>query len=160
MDKRNYDLFNIDELDLVNECINQPKMYLKHSDMLARAKKNLERAKVRIDVVEAELSRKIRSNPKKYCGEDQRDAAIKAEIAIRLAKHDVTENFIEAQYKVNLVSGAVTALDQRKRQLENIITLRGQGYNAEVRVRKEDREEIDKMKKERATRRSGGRKKK
>lgn len=145
---------DIDELDLVNECINQPKLYLEYADQLAKAKKTLERYKIALDVKEAELNRKIRGNPTKYCGEDTRDAAIKAEVAIRLAKSNAQENVLTAQHTVNLLSNAVTAIDQRKRQLENIIALRGQGYNAEVRVRKEDREVIDELKKERAAKRT------
>lgn len=72
---------------------------------------------------------------------------------------------IEAKHEVDVLSAAVSALDQRKRALENLVTLHGQSYfstpsvrNLEPQARTAAAEKIEETGKKAA--RSRGRKKK
>jgi len=147
------DDIKIDETALDVEWLNQPRLCLKYSQELAEAKKEVDQAKEKLDVIRADLDKEIRNNPKKFGMEKITEGAIQSNIVI----HDLTLdsplcNFIqsnivihdlfrtaetrltEAKYKSEMIRAAVSAIEHRKDALENLVKLYGQQYFAGPKV--------------------------
>lgn len=124
------DLFEID-LDRLDEAwVQQPKLYHEWSTKLAEAKKDLEQAKARLSLVEAELFKSIRKNPSRYGVEKDTDSAVKAAIPMTDKHKTAVKRVISAQYDVNTTDAVVKTLEHRKRSLEGLVSLHGQQYFA------------------------------
>lgn len=150
-----FDFFNLDKYNLDEECLKQPQYYMKYAEKLASANKKVEQAKAAYNVAEAELQKKIRANPDKYCEGDSREGAIKAEITIRLAKHPAAKALIAAKHRQDVLQAAVSALDHRKRALQDLVQLFIAQYFSNPRLKGEDGKDVEnKLKQRRAARRT------
>lgn len=129
----------IDQDRLDKEWLQQPKLYLEYAEKLAEANDALSKRKSALEVVEAELSLDIRLNPFKYKftkvkpNNDEVEATLKLQEPYKLA----LEKYNRAQYRVDILKAAVTALDHKKRALENLVVLHGQSYFASPRAKGE-----------------------
>ena len=142
--KLNFDFFDININRLDEEWIDQPKKYLKYSELLTSAKEIVERCKARLEIagdefktVKAKLSLRIRKNPKKYFGNDSKptEAAIDDRIRVHPMRarakaviYKLTEDLIAANTEVSTYYSAVHTLDHRKAALERLVSLFGQSY--------------------------------
>lgn len=150
-----FDFFNIDRDRLDDEWVKQPGLYMEWGNKLADANKKVEQAKAAYNVAEAELQKKIRSDPEKYCDGDSREGAIKAEITIRLAKHPAAKKLIAAKHRQDVLQVAVTALDHRKRALQDAVQLFLGQYFSTPRLKGEEGKEVErKIKQRRAAKRT------
>ena len=123
------DLVDIDEGSLDQEWIDQPKRFLEHATLLADAKDALERAKARLDVTEAEIENEIRDNPVKYGLKlPVREGSIKLRVLLHADHKKATRKVNRCKHRVNILDAVVTALEHRKRALEKLVDLHGQGY--------------------------------
>jgi len=141
-----FDFFELDENELVEEWKNQPKIYFKYSELLTNAKEALERCKAQLEIAGDELKEakarvdlRIRKNPKKLLGSDEKPT--EAQIANRIIVHPLyakakakiyklNEELITLNKKVSTFYSAVHALDHRKSALERLVSLHGQNYYA------------------------------
>lgn len=125
------DLKNIIEIDhnaLDLEWIEQPKNFLLISTELADEKKLLEKLKLRADVTESEVAKNVRDNPDKYGLSKVTEAGIKSAVAGSDEMKKALQRIIDKKHDVDILQSAVTAMDHRKRALENLVTLHGQQY--------------------------------
>jgi len=150
-----FDFYEIDESRLEEEWDKQLKLNMRYTIAVADANKRVEQAKAAVDVAKAELERKIRSDPDKYCGGDSRDGAIKAEITIRLARHSATKKLISAKHHQDIMQGALAVVESRKYAIQDKVKLFLGNYFAEPRVKGEDQQEAkNKLKQRRAAKRT------
>jgi len=124
------DELEIDHNALDIEWLEQPKRFFEVAEQAAEAKRDVERAKLALEVAEAELDNDIRTNPATYGIAKITEGAIKSAIAVSAKYQDASNAYADAQYNNNMLQSAVAAWDQRKRALENLVYLHGQSYFA------------------------------
>jgi hypothetical protein len=88
----------------------------------------MNKAKEKLEFVEAELDREIRSNPVEHGLEKVTESTVKHVIIVSHTYVDAKERYINARYEYSVAKGAVTAFQHRKNALENLVTLHGQQY--------------------------------
>lgn len=128
MDFKEEIMINPEILDM--EWLDQPKLILKYSEMLATARVRYEKSKEKMDVYEAELALSIRSAPKDYGIDKITEQVIKYTIAADEERSVLYKEVIQKKYNVDMLQSAVNAFEHRKKALENLVTLHGQQYFA------------------------------
>jgi len=121
---------SIDQDALDVEWLDQPKVFFEISAELADSKKKLERIKLAVDVTVAELAKNIRENPEQFGISKVTESAIKEAIATSPEQNQAMKRIIAQKHEVEILQAGVSSFDQRKRALENLVTLHGQQYFA------------------------------
>jgi hypothetical protein len=131
-----------DSLDI--ECLEQPTLMLKYTRHLASCEREKDRAKEKLELVRAELDRKIRLNPEKFKIDKLTDKVVENTIPMQDDFIDASDAFIEAKYEWNTARGVVDSIEQRKAMLEAMIRLHGQQYFAGPKVPRDLADEVKK----------------
>ncbi len=143
--EENYDFFDIDTNDLVNEWITQPKLFFKWAEKLAKARRILDAASGALKVIKAEVDLAVRTHPQKYKipkGTTLTEPRI-ANALIQTTKVKEASKIVRIkQYRVHQLEAIVKSLDQRKNALANIVSLHGQNYFATPRPTKETKKDV------------------
>lgn len=131
MGKLNYekDMW-IDDTALDVECLHQPQLMMRYSRALADAKREVTRLKEQLDIVRAELDKKVRTDPDKYGLDKITESVVTNTIMLDTQYQAAVDDLRDAQYEVNMLIGAVDSVQQRKDMLEALIKLHGQQYFA------------------------------
>lgn len=136
-------ILSIDENMLDEEWIGQPRLFFQHAEKLAGARNALDEAKVRLEIVKAGLSRAIREDPASFGLPKITEASVEAAICEQAKFITAQSEVRHLKHKVDVLAAAVTALDHRKKALENLVTLHGQNYFSVPQARTpEDREAV------------------
>lgn len=137
----------IDDQRLDREWLRQPVVYRQLAENAANARFMLEQAKSDLDVVKADLYFDIAALPDKYGLSKTTETAIQSKIV-------QCESFQEAQDLVNerarslgLAQALVSACDQRKQALENLVKLHLADYYSAPRADNSDKEAVEEMEK-------------
>ncbi len=149
----------IDEFKLDEEWMGQAKLRREWGEKHADAIFEMDEAKSKLAVVEAELGREMRNDPEEFdLGKKATEAAIKGTIPLH-SKHQVaTRNLNEAKHAAKILEAAVEGIEHRKRALEKLVDLHGRDYFGDKpRPSKENKEAVEEMEK-RTIRRRGRRK--
>lgn len=144
----------IDRDSLDEEWINQPELFFKYASRSAKASREVDEAKAELEVVKAELDKRIRSNPGKFGVGKISEKAIEGAMARTSEFQDATETYIKAKYQEGILSAAVKALDQRKKALEKLVELHGQNYFSTPKAGEHSREAVDDIERTAARKRS------
>lgn len=134
---------DIDQNNLDKEWIEQPGLFYKYACLLADAKKSLAEAKSNYDLIQAETAAEIRREPERFGLEKVTEAAITATIPLQTLVKKGSTDFIESRHTVDTLEAAVTALEHRKRALENLVSLHGQSYFSTPRATAENAKRMD-----------------
>ena len=126
--------FKIDQYNLDLECIEQPSLYHGYAEDLAQAKRALEEVSNEEKVIKAEVELDIRDAPGKYGLEKLTEALIASVAYVAEECKSARAAVIEARHRVDVLGAAVSSLDQKKRSLEMLVSLHGQGYFSEVKM--------------------------
>ena len=126
----------IDLNKLHEEWIQQPALYMKYANMSAQAQRTRDQLKERIDIVRAECDNTVRSNPKGFAGcpttkdgeYKPTETWINSVIQQQAIFQQANEEYHSANYVANLLKGAITAFDHRKKALEMEVSLWQGGY--------------------------------
>ena len=138
MSERDYDAdLSINPMELDIEWIQQPRKYRYWSELLAEAKRELDRAKAEVPIVHSKLAMQIRKNPTAFSIEKVTESTVEAAINVHADFIEITNRVIDLRYNVDILSSAVTAFEQRKTALENLVKLLGQQYFAAPTVPRE-----------------------
>ncbi len=121
---------HIDESALDIEWLRQPELMLKYTDLQARAKKEVARLKEKVLVVAAEITKAVREDPESYGLDKVTEKGIESVVASEKEYREVLKEQREAQYELDMLYGATTAVDHRRSALENMVKLLGQQYYA------------------------------
>lgn len=117
-----------DSLDV--EWLEQPRLMIRYSQVLAEAKRTYEEAKQRLDVIKADMDKSVRKSPENYGLEKVTETAIQSAISASGPVQQAQANVVDAAYDMNMAQGAVIAIQGRKDALENLVRLHGQQYFA------------------------------
>lgn len=109
-------------------CLEQPYLFFKYAEKAIDARTAADQAKLRKEIIEAELDIKVRRNPGKYGLEKVTDPSVKAAV-LRHPKYSAAMGeWLTARDTQAVLEQAVGAMEMRKRMLEALVTLHGQGY--------------------------------
>jgi len=121
------------------ELVNGPQIHNDWGKVESQAKKEQQKAKAKIDLVNAELDEDIRTNWEDY-NFDKRptEAAIKQAIIKSDRYQKAMEDFIEANSNVNYLGHCMDEFDQKHDNLGRLIKLFLTGYYSESTAIRED----------------------
>lgn len=114
---------DIDPVALDIEWLNQPQRFMKYSQEMAELKKELDLLKQKLKVLESKLILRANENGKVLFDAKPTVAMVDSWVKTQEEHIDLTEQIIEKEYELNLLSNAVTAFNQRKSSLENLVKL-------------------------------------
>lgn len=121
-----------DALDL--EWLDQPSLMMKYALEAANARKILDRAKDKLDIIVAQLDREIRLKPSKFGLDKITEAVVEHTILLQPKRQEASEAVIKAKYESDMAYAAVKSIEARKDALENLVRLHGQQYFAGPKV--------------------------
>lgn len=127
--------FDIDLGNLHVEWAKQSRLYKKAADDLAEAKQKVDAAKARLDVVAAELTLAISSDPEKFDLKKTSELIIKAAVLVQPEHRKAVKTHIRLKYEAAMFQNAVEALEQKKKALECEVQLHLNDYWSEPQVR-------------------------
>ncbi len=120
----------IDPEQLDVEIVKQPDIFLYWSEKYVIARSRRDRAEMQLELTRAKLDGECREQPELFGLKKVTEGAVKAAIECHQDTQDALDDVIDAKEEVNLLDKIVTALDQKKRMLELLVTLHGQTYFA------------------------------
>lgn len=140
----------IDKYKLDDEWILQEKMMGKVGEALAEAKRDLETAKSKLEVRQALIDKRIRSNPQKYDLTKISEASIASEVLLQMEQRSEGKDVIDAKYRVAIIQAALDRLSSRGKAISDLIYLHSIQYFATPKTpRGMKKEDIDRMKDDR-----------
>lgn len=114
----------IDPYCLDEEWLKQPGLYMKYSSVAADAQRRRDQLKERLEVIRAELDKKIRLSPTTYLtGDKVTETSIAFAILLQPEYKEVVNDLAEANYELNMLQSAVRAFDHKRSALENEVKL-------------------------------------
>lgn len=128
-------VIDIDLDRLEQEWLEQPTRMQNACKRLAKAKKKVAEAKANLELVHAKCGIKVRKTPRKYGLTKVTEPGIKETILTLQEYQDAQQLHIDAVYMKDNLEALVSALDHRKKALENEVTLWSQGYFSTPRLR-------------------------
>ena len=147
---------DIDEYQLDEEWINQPRQYHYWAVELADAQLVLDAAKSDLEVVKADLDMRVREDLVAQ-GKKVTETLVSTEVINCKQYQESTKEVNKSRHTLNLTKAAVEALEHRKRALEKLVDLHGRDYFSEPTSSVESRENVEAMEK-RNVRRKGKKK--
>jgi hypothetical protein len=123
-------IFEIDQNQLDVEWVQQPRTFYEYAKKLAKAKARWERSKSALDVVRAELHKKVMHDPASYDIVKVTVDAVTNVITLLPEFQVAQEEVHKRKYTVDINQAAVNALDHKKAALERLVSLHGQSYFA------------------------------
>lgn len=152
--KTELEVVQIDEFNLDKECIRLPSQYLQFAHRSADAKRAVDEAKNALEVVEADLSKRVRDNPGAYGLEKVTESALGAVVLTQPKYQAALQELNKARHESDLSQAVVGALECKKRTLTLLVELHGMGYFASPKISERGREAVDTMMKRKVRRMS------
>jgi hypothetical protein len=126
-------VIDIDQTQLDVEWIRQPKMMRRAGKKLAKARLAYNESKADVDLVEADMTLKIKQSPEDYGLEKPTEKAVDAAVITSKQYQRAVRLMNKKKYEVDVLESYCTALDHRKRALEGCVQLLGMDLRAEPR---------------------------
>ena len=137
--------FTPDKDALDDEWIRQPELYHKYATELADARLDFEEKKNKLEVVRAELDKEIRTDPEQFDLLKVTESGISAVIVVQPEYTKALKRINTARHRIDILQAATTALDHKKKALENLVYLHGQNYFSSPRARGEESKAMDEV---------------
>ena len=137
----------IDENQLDTEWLGQSQRYFQYASKAADARRDFDAAKDELEVTKAEVDQSIRSDPAKFGLTKLTEATVASAVIIQEEYQKAQENVRQARYSHDVYQAAVSALDHRRKALENLVTLFMANYFSKPRAPKGAEDDIDRMEK-------------
>ncbi len=118
---------HINRFKLADECEQHASLYQFYSYLLADAKTKVDKAKDKVGMIEAGQELSIRKDPPEHIAKIT-DAVVKALVQSDSGVLEAKDNLSEAKQELYPLESAVTALEHRKRMLDNLVQLLISGY--------------------------------
>jgi hypothetical protein len=124
----------IDRFKLEEECVDQPRRFMKWSEDFAEAIFKRDKAKQHLKVVAAQVQQRVRQDPDLHGAVSGARGVTEGAIQAVLDTHheilDAEDLLLEAEKNLQILKSAKEAFDDRKRQLTNLVHLQlGQYYS-------------------------------
>ena len=121
----------IDDLKLDEECINQPILFMKYSELANEASKELNDHKDFYSVEKGRIEMEIRTGKIDIGDTKLTEGSIKAALESNLELQELKKEVNQKKYDYDNLSSAVSAFDQRKHSIANVIKLIDLGYKSD-----------------------------
>ena len=121
----------LDITKLDEAALNQPSLYAEWGEKWADAVLKRDQLKEELSTIRSEADESIRKSPKSYGWEADKaptEAWISSQLNLHKKVKKANDEFIEAQYEVNMMTVAKESLDHRKRALEILTDLYSSNY--------------------------------
>lgn len=139
----------IDPLNLDKECIRLPSDYLHFARRAADLRRDMEAAKNELEVLEADLSRRVRADPESFGIEKPTESAISAAVKSQEGYQRRVDKIARLKHEQELAQAVVWALEHKKRALTLLVDLHGMGYFAAPSFSERGRKVVEEMTKTR-----------
>ena len=113
----------IDKNYLHHEWLGQPVLFAKYANMAAEAREAMERAKQKLEVTRSEIDANVRKRPADFGVDKTTENAVASAVIKTELFQSAQEEVNQARLNFNILSNAVTAFEQRKYALENLVRL-------------------------------------
>lgn len=120
----------IDPGNLDVEVVRQADVFFKWAERSIEAKAHADALEFKLDVLEAKLQMRCRDDPDAFGVKNVTETAIKSAVLASDKYGAAYREWNKAKAAASLLSSAVSAMEQRKRMLELLVTLHGQQYFA------------------------------
>ena len=120
----------IDESSLDVELLEQPRLMMRYAQRAVVSREEMDRAKDEVEVVKAELDLAIREDPDGYGLPKLTETTVQSAIQIQDKYKQALSDLNTARQEHEMAKYAVTAIEQRKHALENLVKLHGMQYFA------------------------------
>jgi hypothetical protein len=128
-DERNWIKYiTIDPNRLDDNWIEQPKKYLEVASKCANLRASVDACKLQLDELQAKLDYFIRKSPAKYGLEKVTEGGVLTAIKRHKKYLEVCQLLLIKKKQLGFYEGVLSALDHRKKALENMVFLHGQSY--------------------------------
>lgn len=132
-------IISIDKRLLDEECLLQPKLFLKWSNELTHVNSKLKEAKKELKVIAAELAKKMRLNPDLYgLKNNPSEVSINSVMDLQKEYQEQLDMIAVREYDVDMLENVRQALLDRKKELENLVQLHGQQYFSAPKISTDD----------------------
>lgn len=129
MSKHYKEDLQIDMNSLESEWEKQPVIFIHWAEGLAEANKEKDRTKQQLEIVTAELDKEARTSGEVVEEYGKlTETAIKGWIVLQDSFQQAQEDYNEAKHEAAILSAAVSAMEQKKSALENLVKLWAAGY--------------------------------
>lgn len=126
---RNFDEdVKINKYKLPDECQKQSSNYYYWAKKLARKKTLYNKQKNKIDLISAQKEIALRNNWNENKWGKLTEGGIKAVLKTDKKIKEETDLLIDIQEEINILESAVNALEHKKRELDNLVTLLVKGF--------------------------------
>lgn len=139
-DELDLNLYDIEDYDLDKHWSKQARSYAFWGWKWAEAKRDLDQAEDQLELTKAELDSDIRNEPEKFDIPKITESAIKNAILAHPRHKEAIKKINNLRLEVNKLSVALTALDHKKKALENKVVLFCRNFDAEPKAPPEARE--------------------
>lgn len=129
--------FTIDEGALDREWLQQPTLMYKYATRQAKSRMALTVAKNNLEAVAVRVAAAIRKNPGAFGIERATESAVSEAVKCSVKYEKALEAVTLAQFEHDAAGAAVTALDHKRKALENLVDLHGQDYFSAPRYKNE-----------------------
>jgi aminoglycoside phosphotransferase len=155
MDREQYrKALEIDHLALDQEWLVQPKLFFRFAARLADKKQEYQEVKRELDLLHAEISKKIRSSPSKWELVKPSNEVVLNTVTIQPEYQDKVKEVNKKRHEVDVLEALVSAMDHKKRALERLVILHGQNYYSTPKVDACSMESIQEVERQGARRRA------
>lgn len=121
---------SIDETALDIEWLRQSDLMRQYGQKVAELRLEMDQASEIVDIIYAELDKKIRDKPEDFNLGKITEGIVKSTITDHEDHKDAKRKFLKARYEYEMAKAAVTALEHKKEALKNLVILHGQQYFA------------------------------
>lgn len=136
----------IDESALDVEFLEQTSLMMRYAEQASLTRMVADNAKDDLEVVRAELDKKIRQNPSEYGFDKLTENMVSNTILLQPEYQEASKTLIQANYEAGLARYAAQAISDRKNCLEALVKLHGQQYFAGPKVPRDLIQEASKRK--------------
>lgn len=137
--------FEPDLDDLVGECARQADLYFWAAEDLTEAKFERDVAERRLEVRKAQVAHEVRENPGNFGLADKPTVDAVKEAVTRSVEKEA-QALISAEREVGHRANRVKALEHKKSELGDLVSLKLGGLHAAPKVRKDVEDEVDRRK--------------
>lgn len=148
--------FQIDEDALDKEWLKQPSIVAKYARRQASARHELTLAKNKYEAIRAETRNKIRRDPTGYGLAKPTETALNDAVDCAAPVKAAQGEIADLQFAFDACCAAMTALDHKKKALENLVDLLAMDYYSSPRYKNRESAETAKKITQRSVRRPIG----
>lgn len=123
---------SIDPLDLASNCRDQPLLVVEVGEVLCECRAEVKQLKDILELTKAEISSDVRANPKKYRLEKVTEGSISETVLCDEEMINAKEVLREAEEYADNLGILMSAVEQRKAMLKDMVTLFVHQYYSEV----------------------------